>query len=79
MNPTHPPFAYVLFFTSAAAFRAERVARDAGIAGARLVPTPRSLSSDCGAALRLDEAAAEAVATLLLNAAVPFDRIERVS
>jgi hypothetical protein len=53
------PYGYVLFYTSAAAFRAEKLAALATIGGARLVPTPRELSSDCGVALRF---AAESLA-----------------
>lgn len=85
-----PAYGYALFYTSAAAFRAERVAALAGLAGARLVPTPRELSSDCGVALRFDMVlavpgpsgadagpigAAAAVRAALEAAGVPFDRI----
>jgi hypothetical protein len=77
---------FVLFYTSAAAFRAERLCAEAGIPGSRLVPTPRELSSDCGSALRfaLGEAAeddasaagaASAVASLLDDRNVPYERI----
>ncbi|PKL08961.1 MAG: hypothetical protein CVV51_06300 [Spirochaetae bacterium HGW-Spirochaetae-7] len=71
---------HVLFFTSAAAFRAEKLCCSAGIAGARLVPVPRDLSSDCGVALRFSlepgkaRASVAAVEALLTEASVPFER-----
>jgi len=58
-----PVYGYVLFHTSAAAFRAEKLSVTAGIPGARLVPTPRELSSDCGVALRFFVAPTTAPAT----------------
>lgn len=45
---------YILFHTSSAAFRAERLAPSSGLASPRLVPTPRELSSDCGVCLRFE-------------------------
>ena len=80
-------YGYALFHTSAAAFRAEKAAREAGaagtvaVSGARLVPTPRALSSDCGVSLRfvIGEAGAKETARVmgeLLDArGIPFDRI----
>ena len=76
-------YGFVLFYTSAAAFRAERLCAEAGIPGSRLVPTPRELSSDCGSALRFmlgeaaeDEAGARtAMASLLDSRNVPYERI----
>jgi len=80
-------YGYVLFHTSAAAFRAEKAAREPGASGnrpstgARLVPTPRALSSDCGVSLRFDlgEAGAgdaeRAMRALLDARGIPFDRI----
>jgi len=80
-------YGYVLFHTSAAAFRAEKAAREPGASGnylatgARLVPTPRALSSDCGVSLRFDlgepgAGDAERAMRLLLEArGIPFDRI----
>jgi hypothetical protein len=46
-------FGVVLFHTTSAAFRGEKVVRGAGWE-AKLIPTPRQLSSDCGIALRFD-------------------------
>lgn len=61
-----PRYGYVLFYTGAAAFRAERLCAGAGMSGTRLVPTPRELSSDCGSSLRFtiaDTVASDVVAT----------------
>lgn len=41
----------VLFHTTTSALRAEKLLIKAGLA-VKLVPTPRTLSSDCGIALR---------------------------
>ena len=78
-----PAYGYVLFHTSAAAFRAEKLAVAAALPGARLIPTPRDLSSDCGVALRFFVAPttvdpgsyANAVERLLEESQVPYDRI----
>lgn len=64
---------YVLFYTTAAAFKAERAVR--GVTGTRLVPTPREYSSDCGVALRFRSPDQESVRAALLEASVPFERI----
>lgn len=46
-------FGVVLFYNQSSAFRAEKVLLKAGIE-CRLIPIPRSLSSDCGVAARFD-------------------------
>lgn len=74
-------YGYVLFYTSAAAFRAEKLSGAAGLPGARLIPTPRDLSSDCGVALRfiLDhdkvEESRAAMEHLLRDRSIPFESI----
>lgn len=60
----------VLFHTTSAALRAERVVAKAGLA-ARLVPTPRHLSSDCGISLRFNWPDAEQIERVLKSATVP--------
>lgn len=54
----------VLFHTTSAALRAEKIARKAGLM-VKLIPTPRELSSDCGIALRFDLADREKSASCL--------------
>jgi hypothetical protein len=44
-------YGVVLFHTTSAALRAEKVAQRVGLA-VKLIPTPREFSSDCGIALR---------------------------
>ncbi len=59
----------VLFHTTTAALRAEKVAQKAGLK-VKLIPTPRELSSDCGIALRFALEARETVEQLLEDAGV---------
>lgn len=51
-------YGVVLFHTTSAALRAEKVAQGAGLV-VKLIPTPREFSSDCGLALRFLWADAE--------------------
>ncbi|OHD81123.1 MAG: hypothetical protein A3J97_03405 [Spirochaetes bacterium RIFOXYC1_FULL_54_7] len=71
-------YGHVLFYTSAAAFRAEGLVKrlPLPLPGARLVPTPRELSSDCGVALRFALDDRSSIQSLLDDAKVPYDRIE---
>ena len=59
----------VLFHTTSAALRAEKVAQRAGLT-VKLIPTPREFSSDCGLALRFGWAEQEAMQTTLAEARV---------
>jgi hypothetical protein len=65
---------YILFHTTAAAFKAERAVQ--GVPDTRLVPTPREYSSDCGVALRFRPGDIDLVRAALQSASVPFDRVE---
>ena len=60
----------VLFHTTSAALRAEKVAKKAGLT-AKLIPTPRHLSSDCGISLCFEWPDAEKIARTLAGAKVP--------
>ena len=62
-------YGVVLFHTTSAALRAEKVAQRAGLA-VKLLPTPREFSSDCGLALRFRWADQEAMQTILAAARV---------
>jgi len=62
----------VLFHTTTAALRAEKVARKAGLK-VKLIPTPRQLSSDCGIALRFELDDCETINQLLEDAGVEGD------
>lgn len=46
-------YGVVLFHTTSAALRAERLVKQAGLAH-KLIPVPRQLSSDCGISLRFE-------------------------
>jgi len=60
----------VLFHTTSAALRAEKVAAKGGLS-AKLIPTPRHLSSDCGISLCFDWPDKEKLAQALEAAKVP--------
>jgi hypothetical protein len=47
------PQGVLLFHTTSAALRSEKLLAAAGIA-VKLIPTPRQFSSDCGVALRFE-------------------------
>jgi hypothetical protein len=64
----------VLFPTTSAALRAEKMVLAAGLT-AKLVPTPRHLSSDCGIALRVGWSDAERTQHLLAEARVPTEGV----
>jgi hypothetical protein len=58
-----------LFFTTSAVMQAEKILQRQGIP-VRLIPTPRTLSSDCGIAIRYDQEYLERVSVLLQEAGV---------
>ena len=62
-------YGVVLFYTTSAALRAEKITQRAGLA-VKLIPTPREFSSDCGIALRFLWADAEQIAPLLATSRV---------
>ena len=63
------PYGVILFHTTSAAFRAEKILRDHACV-VKLIPTPRALSSDCGTALRFAWEDAGRVRALLADARV---------
>jgi hypothetical protein len=67
--------AVILVHSTSHAIHAERVLKRAGLS-ARLVPTPRHLSSDCGSAVEIDTADRAATEQALDEAGVAIDRIE---
>jgi hypothetical protein len=71
-------YAVVLFHSTQGAIKAERVLVRAGLA-AKLIPTPRQLSSDCGTALRSPWADVDAVITALRAAQVEYDSVHKVT
>jgi len=67
--------AVILVHSTSHAIHAERVLNRAGLA-AKLIPTPRHLSSDCGSAIQIDVAQRATSEQTLAEAGVPIDRIE---
>jgi hypothetical protein len=67
----------VLFYTSSAAMRSEKVLLKDGY-NIKMIPTPRELSSDCGIALRFDWQNHESIKQTLIAAMVEFDSIHRM-
>ena len=68
------PVGVILFHTSAAAFRSEKILLKSGLA-VKLIPTPREFSSDCGIALRFEWSRADDVRQLLDSAGVATSAI----
>lgn len=60
-------YGVVLFRTTSAALRAEKVALTAELK-VKLIPTPRQYSSDCGLSLRFDWSQADEVRETLMQA-----------
>ena len=67
-------YGVVLFHTTSAALRSEKVLQRAGLT-VKLIPTPRQFSSDCGIALRFDQVELTRVQSLLEAAGVEMDQI----
>jgi hypothetical protein len=67
-------FGVILFHTSSAALRAEKLLLKAGLP-AKLIPVPREFSSDCGIALRFDWNHTERAQALLETARVEISSI----
>ncbi len=65
----------ILVASTSHALRAERVLHMAGIAN-KLIPVPRSLSSDCGVCLRISREDAEAARQALEKAKVQIEEIK---
>ncbi|MBM4353428.1 MAG: DUF3343 domain-containing protein [Deltaproteobacteria bacterium] len=62
--PSAQVLCVVLFDSTSAALRAEKLSRAAGL-DVKLIPVPRHLSSDCGLCLRFRESDREPVTRIL--------------
>jgi hypothetical protein len=71
-------YGIILFDTTQAAIRAEKVLDKAGIK-TKLIPVPRHISSNCGISLRFDLAIASAVKSALAAKSVPVAAIRPYS
>jgi hypothetical protein len=70
-------YGVVLFYTTSAAMRGEKVAKEGGLS-VKLIPTPRQLSSDCGIALRFSWADADDVRSCLEDKRVENDGLHKI-
>jgi len=73
-----PQFGVVLFHTSSAALRAEKVLRREGLP-IKMIPTPRQFSSDCGVALRFEWRSETRVRELLDSAHANIASIRKMA
>jgi len=64
-------YGVVLFDSTSAALRAEKVLKQAGLE-IKLIPVPRQLSSDCGICIRFNWSEAAAVEAALQEKRVPL-------
>jgi hypothetical protein len=58
-------FAIATFHSTHMVLKAEKLLKDAGVAGVRLVPVPSQVSSDCGVTVRFTAADVARAAELL--------------
>ena len=70
-------FSVVLFYSTSAAIRAEKLIQGAGLK-VKLIPVPRHLSSDCGICLRFDNNDIEEIRTILKTQEIEYDSIHRM-
>lgn len=70
-------FGVVLFHTTSAALRAERLIKQAGLRP-KLIPVPRQLSSDCGISLRFEWPHADEVQEVLAAGRVDTAGVHRL-
>ena len=69
---TESVYGVALFHTNSAALRAEKILLRAGFT-IKLIPVPRSLSSDCGVAMRFDPDAETRIRETLEASGVPVE------
>ncbi len=68
-------FSVILFYSATSSIWTARLLKKAGIER-KMVPIPRSLSSDCGYCVRIKSEDAERVMEVLAKGGVEFERIE---
>jgi hypothetical protein len=70
-------YGVVLFYTSSAALRAEKILLKGGLT-VKLIPTPREFSSDCGISLRFNWSDESPARTLLNSANLEIASIHKM-
>ena len=76
-NENESSFGVVLFYSTSAAIRAEKLTKGAGLK-VKLIPVPRQLSSDCGISLRFECDQADAVRSVLEAKGLETQGIHRI-
>jgi len=74
---TSSDYGVVLFYSTSAAIRAEKLTQGAGLK-VKLIPVPRQLSSDCGISLRFEWDQADVVRSILEAKGVEIQGIHRI-
>ena len=69
-----PDYGIVLFETTQAAIKAEKVLNEAGIK-IKLIPIPRHISSNCGISIRFELILMDNIKSVLSNSNTPFANI----
>lgn len=72
-----PDYGVVLFYSTSAAIRAEKLTQGAGLK-IKLIPVPRQLSSDCGISLRFEWDQADVIRSVLEAKGVEIQGIHRI-
>lgn len=72
-----PTYGVVLFYSTSAAIRAEKLTQGAGLK-VKLIPVPRQLSSDCGISLRFEWDQADVVRSVLEANGVATQGMRRI-
>ena len=72
-----PTYGVVLFYSTSAAIRAEKLTQEAGLT-VKLIPVPRQLSSDCGISLRFEWDQADVVRSVLKEKGMETQGIHRI-
>jgi len=65
LSPAPGAFAIATFHSTHLVLKAEKLLKEAGVEGVRLVPVPSQVSSDCGVAVRFAAADAARAASLV--------------
>jgi len=74
MRKTDSNYGIVLFDTTQAAIKAEKVLNQAGIK-IKMIPVPRHISANCGVSIRFDLPIADNIKSILLLNEVPYTKI----
>lgn len=74
MNKKDSDYGIVLFDTTQAAIKAEKILNQAGIK-IKLIPVPRHISANCGISIRFDLIIADEIKSILDENNIPYSNI----